>query len=138
MTAPITPLTSMTALNVAACEGHSEFVENIVQLMPEEALERRDHTGYTALHHATLAGSLRACVALVNKHSALTNILDEQGRTPLLVAAKFGSENRDLMWYLTLKTTNEEPSRPFTGPLAVDLVLMFAASGHVGKRVQLA
>ncbi|EXB38947.1 Transient receptor potential cation channel subfamily A member 1 [Morus notabilis] len=127
--AKITPMTSMTALQVAAGEGHGEFVEKITQLMTTEAILQRDLTGCTALHHAALAGSLRAAVALVNKCPALTNVLDLEGRTPLLVTAKLGFENRDLLWYLTLKTTDEQPSCPFTGPLAAELVLMLAASG---------
>lgn len=33
---------SMTALHVAACEGHSEFVEKLVKLMPRDELAAQD------------------------------------------------------------------------------------------------
>ncbi|PON41296.1 hypothetical protein PanWU01x14_290530 [Parasponia andersonii] len=88
--------------------------------------------------YASLAGSPRATVALISKRPTFTNIGDDEGRTPLLVAVKLGSKIRDLMWYLTLKTTDEEPSRPFTGPHAGDLVIRLAASGYVGKREHIA
>lgn len=123
----------MTALHVAAGEGRSEFVEKMVSYLPVEALEMRDCLGYTALHYAAIAGSMRAAKALVKKKPALANGLDFKGQTPLLVASRFAYGSYDLLWYLTLVTKDEEPSRPFTGPLAMNLVRMLVLSGSVGR-----
>ncbi|GMN53002.1 hypothetical protein TIFTF001_022142 [Ficus carica] len=125
--------TSMTALHVAAGEGRSEFVEKMMSAIPEEALEMRDRARFTALHHAAIAGSMRAAKALVKKKPALANAMDSEGQTPLLIASRFAYGSYDLLWYLTLVTKDEEPSRPFTGPLAMDLVLLLVLSGSVGR-----
>lgn len=115
---------SMTALHAAAGEGQSEFVEKMVSYLPVEALEMRDHVGLTALHYAAIAGSMRAAKALVKKKPALANGLDFKEQTPLLVASRFAYGSYDLLWYLTLVTKDEEPGPPFTGPHAVELVIM--------------
>ncbi|PON41288.1 Transmembrane protein [Parasponia andersonii] len=122
----------MTALHVAAGEGQSVFVENLVDFLPAEALGVQDRVGLTALHYAAITGSLRAAVALVSKNSALTNVLDPHGRTPLLVAARYVYEcNYDVLWYLAMMTSDEEPSCPFTGPHATDLVKGLLWSGSL-------
>ncbi|CAL2274546.1 unnamed protein product [Prunus armeniaca] len=119
----------MTALHVAACEGHSEFVENIVALMPAGELAQLDDLGYTALHYAAIGGSLRSAKALLAANSTLTQVVDSEGRTPLLLAASLGSESKELVWYLLLVTTDEKPGQPFTGPRAAYLINVFIASG---------
>lgn len=124
---------SMTALQVAAFEGHSEFVENIVRLMQAQDLEWGDISGRTALHYAALTGRLGAARALVQRNPALTSIVDNREWTPLLYAAVYGSECKDLVWYLSLVTTDEDPGRPFTGPEAAQLVTALISSGCLGK-----
>lgn len=123
----------MTALHVAACEGHSEFVENIVALMPAAELAQLDDLGYTALHYAAIGGSLRSAKALLAANSNLTQVVDSEGRTPLLLAASLGSESKEVVWYLLLVTTDEKPGQPFTGPRAAYLVNVLIASGLHGK-----
>lgn len=125
---------SMTALHVAAGEGRHEFVERMVEmdsLISGDDLELQDGAGYTALHHAAIAGSVRASAALVKKNRGLTNILDHKGQTPLLVASRFVYGNYDVLWYLTM-VTDDEPGSPFTGTPAMDLVLMLVLSGSLG------
>ncbi|XP_021804961.1 uncharacterized protein LOC110749210 isoform X3 [Prunus avium] len=119
----------MTALHVAACEGHSEFVENIVALMPAGELAELDDLGYTALHYAAIGGSLRSAKALLAANSNLTQVVDSEGRTPLLLAASLGSESKEVVWYLLLVTTDEKPGQPFTGPRAAYLINVLIASG---------
>ncbi|XP_024017265.1 ankyrin repeat-containing protein NPR4 [Morus notabilis] len=122
----------MTALHVAACEGHSDFVEKLAQLMPVEALEMVDEFGRTALHYAAFSGILKAAIAQVKKNPNLTSILDSQGWTPLLRACVFGfAINKDLIWYLFLVTKDDGPGRPFTGPCSPYLVETLAGSGHL-------
>lgn len=124
---------TQTALHVAAGEGWSEFVEKMVAMLPLDALANQDWKGYTALHIAAMAGSLRAAVALVSKNPTLTNVLDASGATPLLMASRYVYEsNYEVLWYLTMKTSNKEPSSPFTGPLAMNLVSNLLMSGFLG------
>ncbi|KAM1072911.1 hypothetical protein ACFX15_017495 [Malus domestica] len=59
----------------------------------------------------------------------LAQCVDAEGRTPLLLAATLASENKELVWYFLLVTTNEEPGHPFTGHWAANLVNMLIASG---------
>ncbi|RXH74797.1 hypothetical protein DVH24_029518 [Malus domestica] len=123
---------SMTALHVAASEGHSEFVEKLVKRVPRDVLEMQDEMGFTPLHYAAIGGSLRSAKALLMENLKLAQCVDAEGRTPLLLAATFASENKELVWYFLLVTTNEEPGHPFTGHWAANLVNMLIASGfHV-------
>ncbi|XP_048443421.1 uncharacterized protein LOC103950300 isoform X2 [Pyrus x bretschneideri] len=119
----------MTALHVAASEGHSEFVEKLVKRVPRDVLEMQDEMGFTPLHYAAIGGSLRSAKALLMENLKLAQCVDADGRTPLLLAATFASENKELVWYFLLVTTNEEPGHPFTGHCAANLVNMLIASG---------
>ncbi|XP_040371330.1 ankyrin repeat-containing protein ITN1 isoform X2 [Rosa chinensis] len=120
---------SMTALHVAACEGHSEFVEKIVKHMPADELAEHDEMGFTALHYAAIGGNLRSAKALLKENPKLAQSVDTKGRTPLHLAASFSSECKELVWYLLLVTTDEEPGHPFTGPWASNLMNVLIASG---------
>ncbi|KAM0974966.1 hypothetical protein ACFX2C_018066 [Malus domestica] len=120
---------SMTALHVAASEGHSEFVEKLVKRVPRDVLEMQDEMGFTPLHYAAIGGSLRSAKALLMENLKLAQCVDAEGRTPLLLAATFASENKELVWYFLLVSTNEEPGHPFTGHWAANLVNMLIASG---------
>ncbi|KAL6274398.1 hypothetical protein ACE6H2_025090 [Prunus campanulata] len=84
---------------------------------------------YTALHYAAIGGSLRSAKALLGKNPKLTQRLDSTGRTALLLAATFASENKELEWYFLLVTKHEKPGLPSTGPLAANLVNVLIASG---------
>ncbi|TQD85413.1 hypothetical protein C1H46_029043 [Malus baccata] len=120
---------SMTALHVAASEGHSEFVEKLVKRVPRDVLGMQDEMGFTPLHYAAIGGSLRSAKALLMENLKLAQCVDAEGRTPLLLAATLASENKELVWYFLLVTTNEEPGHPFTGHWAANLVNMLIASG---------
>ncbi|KAM1836097.1 hypothetical protein ACFX14_018067 [Malus domestica] len=119
----------MTALHVAASEGHSEFVEKLVKRVPRDVLGMQDEMGFTPLHYAAIGGSLRSAKALLIENLKLAQCVDAKGRTPLLLAATLASENKELVWYFLLVTTNEEPGHPFTGHWAANLVNMLIASG---------
>ncbi|PON41292.1 Ankyrin repeat-containing domain containing protein [Parasponia andersonii] len=100
--------------------------------MPVEALETLNEFGRTALHYAVFVRDVKSSVALVEKTSALTNILDREGWTTLFHACLFGFGSKDLVWYLALFTKNEL-GHPFTGPLAGSLVQTVVAAGHLGN-----
>lgn len=59
---------SRLALHVVACEGHWDFMEDLVKLMPAEDLALPDALGCMGLHYAAVAGSVKACKALVRKN----------------------------------------------------------------------
>ncbi|KAL5572358.1 hypothetical protein UlMin_021955 [Ulmus minor] len=103
----------MTALHVAASEGHSDFVEEIVKLMQAEALEMRD----------------KAVPQPSTITPGLTNILNKDGCTPLLTILNLGSEHKDMAWYLSMVTKDEEPTRPFTSSQGADIAAFLSAIG---------
>ncbi|XP_017976567.1 PREDICTED: uncharacterized protein LOC18600083 [Theobroma cacao] len=121
----------MNALLVASCNGQTKFVEKLVERMPEKALEKRGPGGYTALHHAAIGGHLKMAKALIRKNPKLTQITDNDGKTPLLCAVLLFSRHK-LVRYLALKTTNEKPERPFSGCKGGDLMVNLT---HMGFHV---
>ncbi|KAK6243351.1 hypothetical protein QUC31_009760, partial [Theobroma cacao] len=121
----------MNALLVASCNGQTKFVEMLVQRMPEKALEKRGPGGYTALHHAAIGGHLKMAKALIRKNPILTQITDNDGKTPLLCAVLLFSRHK-LVRYLASKTTNEKPERPFSGCKGGDLMVNLT---HMGFHV---
>ncbi|EOY10939.1 Ankyrin repeat family protein [Theobroma cacao] len=118
----------MNALLVASCNGQTKFVEMLVQRMPEKALEKRGPGGYTALHHAAIGGHLKMAKALIRKNPILTQITDNDGKTPLLCAVLLFSRHK-LVRYLASKTTNEKPERPFSGCKGGDLMVNLTHMG---------
>lgn len=132
LTKPISVL-NRTALLVVACEGNWEFMEELVDAMNANDLGMVDELGCTALHYAAVGGSIKACKALVKKKPALTQTVSNRGWTPLLSAVHCAPKDKDVVYYLSSKTTNEPPGRPFTGPLAGMLAYALAAGGFHGK-----
>lgn len=89
--------------------------------------------GFTALHYAAIGASLRSAKALLQENPKLAQSVDIKGRTPLLLAASFAAENKELVWYLLLVTTDEEPGHPFTGSWAANLMNVLIATGFHGN-----
>ncbi|PON41287.1 Ankyrin repeat-containing protein [Parasponia andersonii] len=80
-----------------------------------QALRIQDCGGYTALHHAAIVGSLRYAVALVRKNPSLMNVLDANGRTPLLVGSRYVYEsNYNVL--CACEYVQRRTGCPFTGP----------------------
>ncbi|KAK6243350.1 hypothetical protein QUC31_009759, partial [Theobroma cacao] len=123
--------TGMNALLVASCNGHTKFVEMLVERMPEKALEMPGPGGYTALHHAAIGGNLKMAIALIRRNPQLTQITDNGGKTPLLLAVSIFPEHK-LVAYLTRSTTIEKPEIPFSGCMAGDLMVNLT---HMGFHV---
>ncbi|KAL2534393.1 Ankyrin repeat family protein [Abeliophyllum distichum] len=121
----------MTALHVAASSSQSEFVENLVELIPAEALDARDERGCNALHYVAIGEAVNAAKALVDKNPALPLSMESLGQTPLFFAAYWGtpSKSKEMLWYLSTVTTNDFPSYPFTGQWSNQLILGITAAG---------
>ncbi|KAI3922875.1 hypothetical protein MKW98_007006 [Papaver atlanticum] len=115
MTAIIT-IESVTALLVAADHKQWEFVEKLVRCMPQEALGLKETKfGYTALHIVAREGKTKIAEAMVKKNNNLTQIRDNEGRVPVLIASLFVSlGKRETIEYLLSVTKDESPS-PLSG-----------------------
>ncbi|KAI3955868.1 hypothetical protein MKW98_006228 [Papaver atlanticum] len=115
LTEPIT-VYGETALHIAAYESQVMFVQEIVNVMPEESLALQgNRRGFTALHIAAKVGDVRTAAVMVRKNRNLTQIRDKKGRVPLQIAAKHASDGqKEVLEYLISETRDEDPS-PFSG-----------------------
>ncbi|KAI3861956.1 hypothetical protein MKW98_018239 [Papaver atlanticum] len=114
---------SETALHIAADHTKWEFVENLVQLMPSEALALKDSKyGFTALHTAAMEGNTRVAKLMVTTNGALTQIRDNYGRVPLHTALKYVSDGqKEVLQYLYSVSRDNDPSH-FTGQRGASLL----------------
>ncbi|XP_028054194.1 uncharacterized protein LOC114258438 isoform X1 [Camellia sinensis] len=127
------------ALHVAVATGKSiEFVKNLVDLMPVEALELNDSVGATALNIAARFGNTDAAKILVAKHSDLLYIRNGDNWLPLHWAAR--SAHKDTLSYLLMVTKPDcktkkpiendlEHMAPFEDDSGVELLVLVIASG---------
>ncbi|RZC81986.1 hypothetical protein C5167_044562 [Papaver somniferum] len=115
LTEPIT-VYGETALHIAAYESQVTFVQEIVNVMPEESLALQgNRRGFTALHIAAKVGDVRTAALMVRRNRNLTQIRDKKGRVPLQIAAKHASDGqKEVLEYLISETRDEDPS-PFSG-----------------------
>ncbi|KAI3833622.1 hypothetical protein MKX03_010666 [Papaver bracteatum] len=108
------------ALLIAADHTKWEFVENLIQLMPPEALDRKDSKhGFTALHTTAMEGNTKVARMMVDRNGTLTQIRDKLGRVPLHTAAKFVSDGQAEVIKYLYSVTNKEV---FAGPLGASLL----------------
>ncbi|KAM1501652.1 hypothetical protein ACFXTH_026664 [Malus domestica] len=126
---------AQTALQVAARVGQWQLMKKMVEHVPVEALAMQDYIGRNVLHTLAISGSakkqvagqMKVAKALVTKNPALTQIADRDGMVPLHLSCC--SDDRELVWYLTLVTRDEHPTWPFTGPMAGFLTSAVTYSG---------
>ncbi|KAI3958672.1 hypothetical protein MKW98_030337 [Papaver atlanticum] len=107
---------SQTALHIAVINRQWLFVEEILKVMPLEALELKErYYQNTALHQAVWDGNTKAAELMVKKNPKLTQIRDKWGAVPLLLAIKsISSGQKETALYLYSVTRDEDPS-PFSG-----------------------
>ncbi|XP_026444085.1 ankyrin repeat-containing protein ITN1-like isoform X1 [Papaver somniferum] len=112
------------ALHIAADHTKWEFVENLIQLMPPEALDRKDSKhGFTALHTTAMEGNTKVAELMVGKNGTLTQIRDKRGRVPLHTAAKYVSDGQtELLKYLYQASDKEVFADPLGASLLCDLI----------------
>lgn len=124
---------SWTALHIASGQGHGKFVEQLVSYMTEEAVALRDLGGYTALHYAAKAGSLRCVQAIHRKNPILTQIVSNSGHVPLHIAAGSSTTpgQKEVVWYLCKVTEYEGPDGPFASPRGFELMWGIIAAEYL-------
>ncbi|KAE8725838.1 Ankyrin repeat-containing protein, putative isoform 2 [Hibiscus syriacus] len=95
-----------TALHIAAGAKHIGFVEEVVKLMSDSDLERRNKDNNTALCIAAASGVTRIAEVMVKKNKKLPGLRGNKGITPLYIAAGVG--DRDMVWYLYNVTSAQD------------------------------
>ncbi|XP_026444213.1 uncharacterized protein LOC113344459 [Papaver somniferum] len=132
VTARIT-VSNDTALHIAAAEGHSDFVEELVKLMTSEQLELKNFDNETALQLAAVAGNIISIKAMVGKNPALVNMRDRYGCIPLLNVTNCAPSNdqkKDMIQYL-YRVMIEHPGKPslFSGDLGRQIICSIIGDG---------
>ncbi|KAA8544475.1 hypothetical protein F0562_022485 [Nyssa sinensis] len=125
-----------TALYLAVGTGKAiHFVENLVELMPTEALALQNIVGQTALMVAAIVGNTRAAVILVKKNPALLYTKDGKGNLPVHCAAY--CDKRETLLYLLSVTKDEIKHSPFEGQIGVRLLIAVITSGFLDMALDL-
>ncbi|XP_026405144.1 uncharacterized protein LOC113300161 isoform X3 [Papaver somniferum] len=112
------------ALHIAEDHTKWEFLENLIQLMPPESLDRKDSKhGFTALHTTATEGNTKVARLMVDINGTLTQIRDKRGRVPFHIAAKYVSGGQtELSKYLYQATDKEVVAGPLGASLLCDLI----------------
>ncbi|KAK6236557.1 hypothetical protein SCA6_011894 [Theobroma cacao] len=101
-----------TALHIAVGTGKNiDFVRNLIDLKPVEALELTNDSNSTSLTVAAMVGNLEVARLLVERNPNLPYIRDNNEVVPLHRAVQYGHKN--LVSFLLGVTRNEiEPTYP--------------------------
>ncbi|RZC85547.1 hypothetical protein C5167_041726 [Papaver somniferum] len=121
-----------TALHIAASEGRSEFVKQLVILMTPKQLETKNDDGETALQIAVLDGNIESIKAMVRKNENLVWIDDLHKRIPIVNAAKFAplKEKKDIVNYLyNVMRGNPDYSHLFSGDRGCEIICSVIEAG---------
>ncbi|KAK4838913.1 hypothetical protein QYF36_017552 [Acer negundo] len=119
-----------TVLHIAAFCCQWKFVIMLLELdvLTPQSIAVRNGNGGTVLHGAAQGGSLKTAKALVQKNANLLQMVNNQGNLPLVISICH-CKNKELVWYLSLKTRVDEESLP---KILVNLI----QSGYHGKNYQ--
>ncbi|XP_030970598.1 uncharacterized protein LOC115990975 [Quercus lobata] len=95
----LTSSSGRTALHIAVIARHEAIVEELVRLMPKQALEVRDVGGYTALAlAANLTGITKMARCMVRLNDTLVSIKAMDGSIPIVLAS--GNGYKEMTRYL--------------------------------------
>nr|KAI8750039.1 transient receptor potential cation channel subfamily A member 1 [Biomphalaria glabrata] len=86
--------TGLTALHIAAQNGHTKVVQLLLQ---RGAVVNKDNDDNTALHHAAANGWTHTMKVLISVHSNLIDVVNNEADTPLHVAAKNGQASATVL-----------------------------------------
>ncbi|XP_060064198.1 transient receptor potential cation channel subfamily A member 1-like [Ylistrum balloti] len=82
--------TCRTALHLAVQNSHPEVITQLLQHGCSSVMECLDQTDQTALHYAAKLGDMNILCALL-KHKSRLDARDQDGKTPLHVAAEYSN-----------------------------------------------
>ncbi|XP_071908960.1 uncharacterized protein [Coffea arabica] len=117
-----------TALHIAVGRNEAyRFVDELVRLMPPNALSVTNKFNETALHLAARCGNTEAAKLLVNRDPDLPYVWSDTKLLPLHLAALF-SHKETLIYLLTVTRNDAEPS-PFVGQSGITLLNVVVTSG---------
>ena len=97
-----------SVLHIAFASKDMKFIKEVVRILTNEDLERRNVDGDTALCFAAKLGFVTIAKELVEKNNRPPLIRNCEGRTPLCIAVLFG--HRDTASYLCTVTSIERLS----------------------------
>lgn len=121
-----------TVLHIAAGRNEAiQFVDELVKLMPANALSVTNKFNETALHLAAKCGNTEAAKLLVNRDPGMPNLWSGTKLLPLHLAALFGHKEM-ILYLLTVTSSNVEPS-PFVGQSGITLLNILVTSGFYGE-----
>ncbi|XP_060175175.1 uncharacterized protein LOC132605922 [Lycium barbarum] len=125
-----------TSLHVAVGsknDNAKHFVETLVESMPDNPLDMKDHYGDTPLHYAARFGNLDAAKILVARNMHLPNIVSN-GLYPIHEAADYAYISADVYIYLLGVTTVRDP---FNGSSGIRLLRRLLHSNKCGLATEL-
>ncbi|KAJ4702506.1 Ankyrin repeat family protein [Melia azedarach] len=91
-----------TALHIAAEAKHIDFVKELVKIMNENDLEKKNKNEETALFNAAASGKVELAQEMMKNNNNIAMIPDDDGTLPIHVAA--WREHREMVHYLYKKT----------------------------------
>ena len=129
---------NITALNkkvlhMAVFAGQKKIVENLVDLMEDKDLRRRDKYGYTALAETTLHGNYEMAECMLKKHMGLVSIPSYNNKLLPVVLAVF-HKHMKLARYL-YRCTPLEDLLEKNGPSGVTLIIQVMYTSDFGKNL---
>ncbi|XP_073156779.1 uncharacterized protein [Henckelia pumila] len=126
-----------TALLVAVTVGKksNDFVKELLDSMPDEALAIKNSYGNTALHRAAMIGNRETAAMLLARNPELIYIKNKQDYLPVHIAATYC--HKGMLDYLIgiheIHAADEPRSdrSPFVGPLGASLLLGVIVSQYI-------
>ncbi|GFP89174.1 ankyrin repeat ph and sec7 domain containing protein secg [Phtheirospermum japonicum] len=110
-----------TSLHIAVGTGKSiHFVQNLVDIMPDDLIGVKDELGYNALHVAALTGNTEAAKILIGRRADLLCVPDNTGSFPVHLAAL--SAHRETLWCLISKTSDDCFPSPYLDQTGLKLL----------------
>ncbi|CAL5427707.1 unnamed protein product [Camellia sinensis] len=91
-----------TALHMAIYENKEEIVEKLVQQIDRktDVIQSTDNKGNTPLHLAAKLGSCKMCECIASKSFGLISCRNNDGETPMFLAALHGKKDAFVLLYL--------------------------------------
>lgn len=100
-----------------------ELVDWIMRLDEPQMLRICNSNGDIALHYAATVGNTQAAKLLINKDPEMAQITNDDGYTPLTLAAKYSQ--KEMLCYLlgvTKDVVGERGTSPYQGQFGADLL----------------